>query len=288
MATVRLVAPRNGWAARVDEQGDTRMGFGEWLRRSREARGVTLEGITQETRIPRRHLEAIERGNLSLLPEFYQRAEVRAIARTIGLDEEMALARLQSAVTPVQPVVDVPQRVEPARRAPTGSVAWAAGALVLGAVLLLWWGVSGWSFMTETAADSSATPAQRSTTAPLPLDAPATTPAITAATTPAAVDSTLRLSPERTLDVALPPPPDAALPAPAAAVTELVVTSEPEGARVTVNGIGWGTTPIAIRHLPPGEKRIRVSKVGFQAAERVLVVEDGRRQSVSISLPAVP
>jgi cytoskeletal protein RodZ len=270
------------------------MGFGEWLRRSREARGVTLEGITQETRIPRKHLEAIERGNLSLLPEFYQRAEVRAIARTIGLDEEMALARLQSAVTPVQPVVDVPPIAEPARRAPTGSIAWAAGALVLGAVLL-WWGVSGWSFTTETAADSSARPAQRSATAPLPLDAPAptpitlgTTPGITPATTPAAVDSTLRLSPERTSDVALPPPPDAALASPATAVTELVVTSEPEGARVTVNGIGWGTTPIAIRHLPPGEKRIRVSKVGFQAAERVLVVEDGRRQSVSIPLPAVP
>ena len=40
--------------------------------------------------------------------------------------------------------------------------------------------------------------------------------------------------------------------------TELVVTSQPPGARVTVDGIGWGSAPVSIRFLPAGSKRIRV------------------------------
>ena len=55
-----------------------------------------------------------------------------------------------------------------------------------------------------------------------------------------------------------------------------------------MNGIGWGTTPLVIRHLPPGDKRIRVSKDGYRAAERVLTLEEGRQQTVAIELPTAP
>ena len=103
MATVHLTETRDGWAPGADEQADARASLGDWLRRAREARGLTLDGITQETRIPRRHLEAIEHGDLGALPDFYQRAEVRAFARVVGVDEQSALARLQSADTPEQP-----------------------------------------------------------------------------------------------------------------------------------------------------------------------------------------
>src|SRR5205823_3114119 len=50
--------------------------------------------------------------------------------------------------------------------------------------------------------------------------------------------------------------------APALAGTELMVITEPPGARVTVDGIGWGVAPITIRYLPPGTKLIRFSKDG--------------------------
>jgi len=75
-----------------------------------------------------------------------------------------------------------------------------------------------------------------------------------------------------------PPEPAAniAAAAPAAAVAELVVTTDPPGARVTINGIGWGTTPVTIRHLPPGDKRIRVSKEGYAVEERVVRMNGGR------------
>ena len=106
MATVHLIGTRDETresAPGADEQGDARASLGDWLRQAREARGLTLDGITQETRIPRRHLEAIEHGDLGALPDFYQRAEVRAFARVVGVDEQSALARLQSADTPEQP-----------------------------------------------------------------------------------------------------------------------------------------------------------------------------------------
>ena len=67
-------------------------------------------------------------------------------------------------------------------------------------------------------------------------------------------------------------------------VTQLVVRTRPEGARVTVDGIGWGTSPLSIRHLPPGDKRIRVSKPGYGSNERVVAVTAGNRESVLIAL----
>jgi hypothetical protein len=71
---------------------------------------------------------------------------------------------------------------------------------------------------------------------------------------------------------------------PAEMITQLVVRTRPEGARVTVDGIGWGTSPVAIRHLPPGDKRIRVTKPGYGSSERVVAVAAGNRESVVIAL----
>jgi PEGA domain len=50
----------------------------------------------------------------------------------------------------------------------------------------------------------------------------------------------------------------------------LLVITEPEGARVTINGVGWGTTPVAIPFLPSGSKRVRVTKPGYESEERLV------------------
>ncbi len=76
--------------------------LGEMLRRARELRGLTLERIARETKIPQRHLEAFERDNLTAVPSgFYQRAELRTYAQAVGLDQRLALAQLESALAPV-------------------------------------------------------------------------------------------------------------------------------------------------------------------------------------------
>lgn len=48
----------------------------------------------------------------------------------------------------------------------------------------------------------------------------------------------------------------------------LLVVSEPPGARVTINGVGYGATPARIAYPPAGVKRIRVTLDGFETEER--------------------
>jgi hypothetical protein len=67
------------------------------------------------------------------------------------------------------------------------------------------------------------------------------------------------------------------------------IISEPAGARVTVNGIGWGHTPVTVRHLGPGEKRVRLSKDGYISAERrVHVTPDNPKPAVRVTLAPEP
>lgn len=66
---------------------------------------------------------------------------------------------------------------------------------------------------------------------------------------------------------------------------QLVVTSNPPGARVTVDGIGWGVTPITIEHLSPGVKRVRLTLDGFVGVERdVRVGDEGGTVTVAATL----
>ncbi|MEP9358818.1 helix-turn-helix domain-containing protein [Sphingomonas sp. KR3-1] len=61
---------------------------GEKLRAAREAQGLDLPEIAARTRIPQRHLEAIERGNYAGLPSItYALGFAKAYARAVGADE---------------------------------------------------------------------------------------------------------------------------------------------------------------------------------------------------------
>ena len=65
----------------------------------------------------------------------------------------------------------------------------------------------------------------------------------------------------------------------------ITVTSMPAGARVTVDGIGWGETPVTIHYLPPGQKVIRVSKEGYQSEQRIVsVADDPQSAAVRVAL----
>jgi hypothetical protein len=54
----------------------------------------------------------------------------------------------------------------------------------------------------------------------------------------------------------------------------LTITSNPPGARVTVDGIAWGVTPVTLHHVAPGDRRVRVTLPSFTAAERQVHVAD--------------
>lgn len=67
--------------------------FGEKLRNQREQRGITLEAISNSTKISVRMLRALEAEHFEQLPGgVFNKGFVRAYARQVGLDEEEALA----------------------------------------------------------------------------------------------------------------------------------------------------------------------------------------------------
>jgi cytoskeleton protein RodZ len=67
--------------------------FGEKLRREREMRGVTLDEISESTKISRRHLESLEKEDFNSLPGgVFNKGFVRAYARFLGINEDQAVA----------------------------------------------------------------------------------------------------------------------------------------------------------------------------------------------------
>ncbi|RYY47675.1 MAG: helix-turn-helix domain-containing protein [Sphingomonadales bacterium] len=118
---------------------------GEKLRAAREAQGLELSEIAARTRIPQRHLEAIEKSSYGGLPSAtYAVGFAKSYARAVGADEveiarelraELGHNSERSAVTPSYDIED-PNRVPPR------GLAWAGAALALIALIgvALWYG----------------------------------------------------------------------------------------------------------------------------------------------------
>lgn len=66
----------------------------------------------------------------------------------------------------------------------------------------------------------------------------------------------------------------------------VAIISEPDGARVTINGVGWGTTPLTVRNLPGGDLHVRVTKAGYVSEERLLR-SDAALTTVRVALDGV-
>jgi cytoskeletal protein RodZ len=297
MATVTSARPGDEGTLHTDPREGSAASLGALLRRARERRGLTLEGLAQETRLPKRHLEALECDNLTAVPAgFYRRAEIRAYARAVGLDQSLALAQLESALKPVE------ARQTEGTRESTGIrtyVLIAFGVVTVAAALF------GRAISERTPAleyDAGMPSATDSLSKPgLPVHdaSPATAisqnelsapdarlSALAGEATAVSIDPAVAI----TVSDAVPrvSTPTTEAPAPTDSVTELVVTTQPTGARVTVNGIGWGISPVTVRHLPPGDKRIRVSKEGYATQERMLTLVEGRRRALDIRLAGAP
>ncbi|MCX7975190.1 MAG: helix-turn-helix domain-containing protein [Candidatus Aminicenantes bacterium] len=73
--------------------------IGQELKQEREKRGISLEEISQATKISCRFLQAIENDNYDLLPGgFFNKAFLRAYLQYLGLEEKPFLNRFEVAI----------------------------------------------------------------------------------------------------------------------------------------------------------------------------------------------
>lgn len=112
---------------------------GEQLQDERLRRGMTLADIATDTRIPLRHLEAIEKSEFASLPgATYAVGFTRSYARTLEMDESKLISELRAelAQSGHNNFAAPTQNFEPAdpSRVPPKALAWTAAAI---AALLL-------------------------------------------------------------------------------------------------------------------------------------------------------
>lgn len=108
---------------------------GARLRAAREARNLDLTHVAADTRIPRRHLEAIEEGDFESLPSrAYAIGFSRTYAKAVGLDDVAITEAVRTALADGSMRRTVPTPgIEPGDpgRLPSAGLAWTAAAAVL-------------------------------------------------------------------------------------------------------------------------------------------------------------
>ena len=119
--------------------------LGKALHQARIARGLTLHDVERDTRINRSYLQALEEGNLDIMPApVYARAFLRTYAQYLGLDARPLLQQMPGA----RPEPDLPPLPEIRREVSTPvSGGWVVGAVValifLGIAAFLFWDRGG-------------------------------------------------------------------------------------------------------------------------------------------------
>lgn len=115
-------------------------GFGDKLRREREMRGVSLEEISESTKIGTRSLRALEEDDFEKLPGgIFNKGFVRAYSRFLGLDEEQTVADFDAAFKEYKLASGYTEEVQtdPEPEPPAFKIPWLAiTAIVLVAALI--------------------------------------------------------------------------------------------------------------------------------------------------------
>ncbi|NOY54075.1 MAG: helix-turn-helix domain-containing protein [Deltaproteobacteria bacterium] len=90
-------------------EGASKPSFGEYLKRERELREISLREIADDTKVSFRYLEALEEDNENRLPApVFIKGFIRSYARYIGLDPDEALLRYHEYQKGPEPAVSHP------------------------------------------------------------------------------------------------------------------------------------------------------------------------------------
>jgi len=231
---------------------------GQRLKEAREAKGLSVEDIAAQTRIPTRHLSSLEDSDWDKLPAAtYSIGFAKNYAGAVGLDRSEIGDLLRAEMGGTRPVYAAPEVYEaadPARTMPKGLVIGALGLLVLVVLALSWFSNRSMQADQPVAEATDVTPPAAITVAP-PATAPtAAATVIITATEPvwlqimdgAAVLKRGELAAGQSFEV----PPTAAAP--------VLTTGKPEALRIAVG------TAQAPSIGPAGKK---VAGVSLKAAD---------------------
>ncbi len=232
--------------------------FGGWIRGRREERGLSLEEVSSRIRIDVRYLEALETGNIALLPEPYMRAFLKTYASFLGLDGAEASRRFEAFIQgqreqeeqvrsalkekdsrrggPAAAHEPAPHTIREAQRSTSSAWLWALGVIVLFAAA----GYLGWIL---TVGSPLTSPGQEQTAQP-----PEQTPPVSEQEQP-------QEEQEQPQETEVLRPPATPIPEPAPAGGEAVF--EAVAVDSTWIQAAWGGTVYVSRVVPPGG-RVRV------------------------------
>ena len=250
---------------------------GQRLREAREAKGIAIEDIAAQTRIPTRHLASLEASDWDKLPAAtYSIGFAKNYAGAVGLDRneigeqlraEMGGGRL-AAVHP-----EIYEAADPARTMPKGLVIGALVVLALFVLGLTWFNNRSLEAEEPVAAEANAAAPVTNEVAPTPVPA-AAQPVVLTATDAVWIEVkdgsvTLKqgqLAPGETYAV------------PANAVAPVLMTGKPEALRVMVDN----------QQAPPvGEPGRTVSGVSLKAAD-LMRAGAAAQTTVQQTAPAPP
>src|SRR5689334_6960588 len=115
---------------------------GERLKAAREEKGLSLEDLAAQTRIPQRHLESLETSDWDKLPApTYTTGFAKSYATAVGLDRAEISEQLRAEMggtRPMTPMAEVFEPADPARTMPKSLVFGAVAAVVLLIVVMTW------------------------------------------------------------------------------------------------------------------------------------------------------
>lgn len=148
---------------------------GQRLRAAREEKGLSLEDVAAQTRIPRRHLESLENGDWERLPApTYTTGFAKSYASVVGLDRGEIYEQLRGEMGGVRPTAaasEVFEPADPARTMPKWLVFGAIAAVLVLVLVMSWLNERSFQGTDETAADSPATATAPEAAAPAPVPA---------------------------------------------------------------------------------------------------------------------
>jgi len=231
---------------------------GERLRAAREEKGLTLEDIAAQTRIPRRHLESLETSEWDKLPApTYSTGFAKSYASAVGLDRTEIGEQLRAEMGGQRAAVtntEIFEPADPARTMPKWLVLGAIAAVIV-IVLLM-------SYLNERSLDSGNEPSAAEVTkqeppAPQPAQQPqqaqpaatAQGPVVLTATGPAWIQVTDQGKTLFSGELA----PGQSFTVPATATAPLLKAGKPEALRINVG------TAVAPPVGPPGKVASKVS-----------------------------